>query len=306
MKDNNKKYVVGIDIGGTNFRIGLVSQEGTLSHFQKKPSAPIFGDHATERLAEEIESYLREIDQSVSAVVIGVPSVVSRDKKTILNTPNLKGFNNINIVDPLSKRLDMPVYMDRDVNFLLQNDLKGCSLDENGTVIGIYIGTGYGNSLYINGQFLYGKNGVAGEMGHTPLYGLHRDCPCGNTGCVELLCSGKHLQELRQEHFPDTDISEIFSKHRDDPVLVDYIKTLALPIATEITLFDPDTVVIAGGVLFMNDFPKELLVSEIVKNVRKPYPAENLDIRFPQHKQESGVLGGAVYAFRKLKEEHRL
>lgn len=302
----DKKYVVGIDIGGTNFRIGLVSQDGELSHFQKKPSAPIFGECATERLAEEIESYLKEIDHPASAVVIGVPSVVSRDKKTILNTPNLEGFNNINIVDPLSERLQIPVYMDRDVHFLLQNDLKSCSLDEKSTVIGIYIGTGYGNSLYINGQFLYGKNGVAGEMGHTPLYGLHRDCPCGNNGCVELLCSGKHLQELRQEYFPDTDISEIFSKYRSDPVLVEYVKTLALPIATEITLFDPDTVVIAGGVLFMKDFPKDLLLSEIIRNVRKPYPAENLDVRFPQHRQESGVLGGAIYAFHKLKEEQKL
>lgn len=251
-------YVIGIDIGGTNFRIGMVSEYGIVENFQKKSSSILTQGNSVESLAAEIQSYMEEYSaqDKVKAVAIGLPSIVSKDKKFIYSTPNLKGFDNLNLVDPLSERLQMPVFMDRDVNYLLQSDMVQCNLDTTKTILGFYIGTGFGNPVYIDGDFYRGKNGVAGELGHIPMFGLTERCTCGNIGCAEVRCSGKYLEKLTAECFPDTKINEVFLKHGDDERIIEYVTNLAIPIATEVNILDPDYIIIAGGVVFYGWIPE--------------------------------------------------
>jgi len=297
-----KKYVIGIDIGGTNLRMGMVTQDGELSHFIKKSSSVLSTGQAVDALEEQISAYIDQFDarNQVNAIAIGIPSIVSKDKKVLYSTPNLDGFNNINIPDPLSERLGVPVFIDRDVNFLLLNDIRQCKLDESKTILGFYVGTGLGNAICIEGKFLSGKNGVAGELGHIPMYGLTQKCTCGNIGCSEVLCSGRHLEELVKTNFPGTEISNVFTLHGDDEIITRFVTDLAIPIATEINILDPDYIVIGGGVISMCDFPKEKLIQAIYQCARKPYPAENLQIVFSKHTPQSGVLGSADYAYSKL------
>ena len=138
-------------------------------------------------------------------------------------------------------------------------------------------------------------NGVAGELGHIPVMNSEEECPCGNTGCIEIYASGKNLQNILKENFPEDKIDDIFVKHGDNEIIKKYIDTLALPIATEINIFDPDYIIIAGGVPMMKGFPRDYLDKCIYKYARKPYPAENLNIIYSEHDQKSGVLGAAYY-----------
>lgn len=300
-------YVIGIDIGGTNFRIGMVSQDGKMENFERKSSSVLTNGDPVDSLTNEIQSYLSENHASdqVKAVAIGLPSIVSKDKTFIYSTPNLKGFDNIDLANPLSQRLGMPVFVDRDVNFLLQYDINQCKLDKKNTILGFYIGTGFGNSIYIEGKFYSGKNGVAGELGHVPMYGLNDACSCGNIGCAEVRCSGKYLEKLTKESFPETDIQDVFRMHADDERIIRYVKDLAIPIATEVNILDPDCIVIAGGVVFMNGFPKDILIDEIKRRLRKPYPCENIEIVFSEHTQQSGVFGSSQFAHRELQKSGR-
>lgn len=299
-----KEYAIGVDIGGTNFRIGMVSHDRKIENFQKKPSSILTKGDSVTALADEIQAYLREFDavDKVKAVAIGLPSIVSKDKKFIYSTPNLKGFDNINLVDPLSERLGVPIFVDRDVNFLLQNDMVQCKLNSTKTILGFYVGTGFGNAIYIEGKFYRGKNGVAGELGHIPMYGLDEPCTCGNIGCAEGRCSGKYLEKLTRECFPGTKISEVFTRHMDDERIINYVKNLSIPIATEVNILDPDCIIIAGGVVFMAGFPKDILVQALKEHLRKPYPSDNLEIVFSEHTQQSGVLGSGDYAHRELQK----
>ena len=105
---------------------------------------------------------------SIKAVAIGLPSMVSKDKKTVISTPNLKGLIIYRSEIRSAKKLGIPVYVDRDVNFLLQNDIVTLGLPKDSTVLGFYIGTGFGNAIYLNGSFYCGRNGAAGELGHIP------------------------------------------------------------------------------------------------------------------------------------------
>jgi allose kinase len=302
MDDMMKKYVIGIDIGGTNFRMGMISEDGTLCNFVKRSSSILSTGQAIITLAEQISAYIDQFDakENVEAVAIGIPSIVSKDKKVLYSTPNLEGFDNINIPDPLSALLGVPVFIDRDVNFLLQYDIGHYNLDNRKTILGFYIGTGLGNAIYIDGKFYSGKNGVAGELGHIPMYGLSQQCTCGNFGCSEVLCSGRHLEELAKEHFPDTDISNVFTEHGSSEIMTRFVTDLAIPIATEINILDPDYIVIGGGVISMREFPKDMLNQAIYQFSRKPYPAENLQIVFSEHTSKSGVFGSADYARKKL------
>lgn len=298
------KYVIGIDIGGTNLRIGTVDSEGKLTNFERKSSASLVAENAVQNLGRELTSYIEryQLEGQVGAVSVGVPSIVSKDKSFIYSTPNLKGLENIDLGNLLKAYVNVPVFVDRDVNYLLVNDIKSHHLDEERerTILGFYLGTGFGNAVYINGQLHVGKNGVAGELGHIPMYGIDEVCTCGNVGCSETRCSGRYLRQLTDTCFPNTDISEVFVKHGDDPRILEYVDTLAIPMAAEINILDPDYVIMAGGVMMMKDFPMERLIWAVKERARKPFPSENLEFVFPEHTQDSGVIGGAYAAFDKL------
>lgn len=298
------RLALGIDIGGTNFRIGAVDENGNISNFEKNSSRVFDSGGVEKTLLEEIKKYIAEYeyDGQISAAAIGLPSMISKDKKIVVSTPNVRGFDNIELSDYLQQELGFPVFVDRDVNFLLQNDIKKLSLDTSKVITGFYVGTGFGNAIYMNGSFYSGKNGAAGELGHIPLLGNKERCTCGNYGCAEVRCSGKYLEALSAELFPDTLIREVFKKHGNDSRIIDYVRGLAVPVATEINILDPDYIVLAGGVLYMEDFPKDILTEAIREMTRKPYPAGNLDIRFSQHNQQSGVYGSGDFAMMMLKE----
>ena len=298
------KYVIGIDIGGTNLRIGTVDEEGNLTNFERKSSESLVSEGAVENLGNEVKSYIEryKLEGRVGAISVGVPSMVSKDKSFIYSTPNLKGLENIDLGHLLGDYVNIPVFFDRDVNYLLVNDIKthGLDPDRERTILGFYLGTGFGNAVYINGQLHVGKNGVAGELGHIPMYGIEEACTCGNIGCSETRCSGRYLRYLTDTYFPDTDISEVFVKHGDDPRIQEYVDTLAIPMATEINILDPDYVIMAGGVMVMDGFPMDRMIRAIKERARKPFPSENLEFIFPKHTQDSGVIGGAYAAFDKL------
>ena len=301
--DDMEKLTIGIDIGGTNFRIGAVTPGGQVLYFEKMSSRIFDRGDVVQTLCGQINAYTERygIRERVAAAAVGIPSIVSKDKRTILSAPNLKGFDNLPFSDRLGALLGMPVFLDRDVNFLLMNDIDKLGLDRDSTVLGFYVGTGFGNALYLNGSLYAGKNGAAGELGHIPLYGVEDVCTCGNVGCSETRCSGKYLEQLTARHFPDTEIRDVFKYHADDPIIVKFVEDLALVIATEINILDPDYSVIAGGVVFMDHFPKDVLLRAIHRMARKPYPEENLELLFAEHTQQSGIYGSGMYAHAQLK-----
>lgn len=195
------------------------------------------------------------------------------------------------------------MYIDRDVNYLLLNDIQVNNLDIEGekTILGFYVGTGFGNAIYINGNIYSGKNGVAGELGHIPMYGVAKQCSCGNKGCAETICSGLYLEKITKEFFPNTLIDDVFIKHSKEPIIEQFVKSIGIIMTTEINILDPDYVIFAGGVISMKGFPKDFLITEMKKSIRKPYPEKNIEFIFTEHTQQSGVLGSAAYVFGKNK-----
>lgn len=290
------RRVLGIDLGGTNLRLGLVTNQKELIRQAKIPTENL--TKAQDFFAALVEAIDRfAAGENIEKMAIGVPATVNKERTQVLSAPNIAGLEKIDLVDQLEKRYQIPVFLDRDVNYLLRYDMEALEQPENvHVVIGYYVGTGCGNAIYLHGHFYHGKNGVAGELGHIPVYGDEQICGCGNMGCIELHASGKKLESIRQACFPDTAIQEVFVQHKDSKEMKDYLEWLAIPLATEINILDPDEIIVGGGVIAMDGFPREDFVNCVKARSRKPYPAENLSIRFQEPQVYAGVLGAAYYA----------
>lgn len=298
-----KEVIICLDIGGTNCRMGIVDREGALLERQIRSTAAL----AEKGFVRELTVLLRECKARcaekylVRAVSMGFPATVDRTRRRVLQVPNIPGIgDNLPICDVLEAQLEIPVFLEKDVNLLLEYDLQDLELRDSGTVIGIYFGTGIGNSIYIGGQFHCGYNGVAGELGHIPQ--LHEDalCGCGNRGCIEPVGGGRRLTELCEKEFHGTDIKDIYLRHENTPLVQQQIEAMAMAVATEVNILDPDYVVLGGGLLQMQGFPLNRLESRIKAHTRKPYPLENLRLVYARPNQENGILGAGIYGWRKL------
>ena len=183
---------------------------------------------------------------------------------------------------------------------LFYNDIAVNSLPMEGIGIGVYIGTGIGNAIFINGEPVVGKDGVAGELGHIPTMNEKKQCGCGNEGCSECYASGWHLVEILNEYYPNTTIDNLFTDHKEDFVLKEYVDAIACVIATEVNILNPDYIFIGGGVINMKDFPINLLEDRLYTHARKPYPARSLPIFYSADAIENGVNGAILFAQNKI------
>ncbi|MBQ9574315.1 MAG: ROK family protein, partial [Synergistaceae bacterium] len=196
--------IIGIDIGGTNFRIGLTDGRGNVSDFRKQPVKTILKtDDVLKDIADFIEGYAdgRKFD----GIAVGFPATLNRERTKVLQAPNLKFMEDLPVVEYLRGRLNVPVFAERDVVFTLCYDMRKYEVPVEGITCGIYFGTGVGNAIMINGKPLTGRNGTAGELGHIPVEGSEEICGCGLKGCIENLAGGKYLAKLRNDYYPDTD-----------------------------------------------------------------------------------------------------
>ena len=293
------KYTLGIDIGGTNLRMGLVDVNGGVEAFWKCPSDRVSGEGAVFRLSDMIGDYMKR-NGTPRAICIGFPATVDKAKTTVLNAPNIKGFDGVPVGEILSSRFGLPVYIEKDVNLLLLCDMKRLGL-VCGDVVACYIGTGIGNAIMIDGKTVSGASGAAGELGHIPFGDSGEICGCENAGCAETVAGGVYLARICEERFPGTDIGELFSQHGDHPLLCEYTERLARVIAAEVNILDPEVLLLGGGVIEMKDFPKKTLEEKILSHTRKPMPYGNLKILYsPVGDGTNGVVGAGLYAGRRL------
>ena len=294
-------YVLGIDIGGTNFRFGLVDENNQLRDYEQVGTQRVFGGgkEALDCLETAVREYcVKHLQERMpGAVSIGFPSTINRERTVVLQTPNIDAIpDHFPVVERLRERLGIPVFINRDVNNLLHFDLYDQHIESYGTVCGIYFGTGIGNAVMVDGKILIGAHGVASELGHLPVYGNSRICACGNESCLETLISGVALKKLQEEKFPETPISDLFTEHAGAPELRQFVRGMAQAAAAEENLFDPDCLVIGGGLVLMKDFPKEEFERAVHHFTRKPYPETEIEIRYARPNQNNGVIGAGIYA----------
>lgn len=244
--------VAGVDMGATHIRFCLRTAEGETLHCEKKRTAEVIAPGLVSGIGEMIDEQLRRFNARCHGLVMGFPALVSKDKRTIISTPNLPltAADLYDLADKLENTLNCPVEFSRDVNLQLSWDVVENRLTQQ-LVLAAYLGTGMGFAVWMNGAPWTGAHGVAGELGHIPLGDMTQHCACGNPGCLETNCSGMALRRWYEQQPRNYPLRDLFVHAENAPFVQSLLENAARAIATSINLFDPDAVILGGGVMDM-------------------------------------------------------
>jgi glucokinase len=211
------KYAIGVDLGGTNIKIGIVTDKGKLI---KKTSIKTEAEAGPKKVISNIQKGIEEIliqnKYKIQGIGIGCPGVVSTKKGIVENAPNLPGWKNIKLGPIIKNKFDYKVHLENDANAAAIGELifgAGKKLD---SFIMVTLGTGVGGGIVFNKKIFRGEFGAAGEIGHISIDVNGPKCNCGSTGCIEAYAGNSYLKEqIRSElkNYPD---SKVWKLIQDD------------------------------------------------------------------------------------------
>ncbi|CAK9886203.1 MAG: D-allose kinase [Candidatus Erwinia impunctatus] len=294
-----RNLVAGVDMGATHIRLCLLAETGEIIHCEKHRTSEVIADGIVNGISDWLQQPLTEHHARCRNVVMGFPALVGKDKRSIISTPNLPLSPSAlaGLADEMENALGCPVTFSRDVNLQLSFDVNQHQLQQQ-QVLAAYLGTGMGFAIWLNGAPWTGAHGVAGELGHIPQGDEQRTCGCGNHGCLETVCSGIALQRWYNEKPRDYPLGEVFSHAKQEPFIQQLLSHAARAIATTVNLFDPDAVILSGGVIDMPDFPREQLLIQIKQHLRRPLPHNEVEFFAASSSAFNGAQGGATLALR--------
>lgn len=291
--------VVGVDLGGTNIVVGAMRADGSASYGVH--SAPTRSQEGADaviarivRMVEEtIAVTLRETGadrRTVRGIGIGSPGPLDRERGVVLVTPNL-GWREVALRDRVAEAVGLPATLDNDANCATLGEWWIGAARGARHVVGMTIGTGIGGGLILDGRLYHGTSDVAGEIGHMTIDQTGRRCGCGNYGCLEAYASGPAIADRAREalaYEPDSilptlvagDLSRITAATvydaaaRADAVAIEVVRDtarfLGTGIANLLNIFNPDVVVIAGGVTHAGDALFVPLRAEVRRRAFRP------------------------------------
>lgn len=307
--------VIGVDLGGTNLRTALVNQNGEVADKVKEPTRASDG-HArvVQKLIENIKAQQDRAHRNgnvVAAVGVGAPGVIHADTGVVVKSPNFPDWNNLPLKKELEAALALPVFIENDANAAaLGEQWRGAGRGKN-SMIFLTLGTGVGGGIVLNGRIWPGADGMAGEIGHMTIIPDGRRCGCGNTGCLEMYASSRGIVmaylERSSRHRMITS-EEIYQAAREGDVLAgdvmkDMGRLLGIGIANLVNIFNPELIVIGGGVKDAWHLFIEATREEIKKRAFE-YPAERTQIVPSMLGDDAGMIGAAALAFQKLNAVH--
>ena len=311
------KYYLGIDLGGTNIKAGLIDETGAILH---KRSVKTYGERPGEAIVHDMVDLCLDVCRNsgisirqVEAVGVGIPGTVDPPSGMIVYTNNLE-LSGIPAGKMMEKMLGKPVYLGNDASCAALGEYVSGSAKDYDSIVLVTLGTGVGGGIILNGKLWDGLEGAGAEIGHMVIQSGGEDCSCGRRGCWEAYSSATAL--IR-------DTNRALEKHSDsilhalavakgkvsaktafdaarqgDPVGLEvvnrYLFYLSEGIANIINIFAPDAVILGGGVC--NEGNRLLIpLKELV------YPkchggerVRHADIQIASMGNDAGIVGAAM------------
>ena len=322
-----KKYVIGVDIGGTKVATGLVSREGRIV---KKAVLPTLAKKGIESSMGQVYASIEEVlkvsrirKKDIEGIGACAPGPLDPLKGIVHNPPNLPGWKEVELASLLKKKFRLPTRVENDANAAGMAEVIWGAAKGYKHVFYVTVSTGVGTAVIINGKIYHGKNGMAGEGGHVTINydGRHAKCNCGNVGCIEALASGPYTvrrlrRKLRRDPGIETSILDMVDGDLEKITMVDIGEAaregdkLAIEVIEEegrrlgiwlgsmINLLDPEIVVIGGGVSLLG----KLLFNSVRKNTLEHTInifADKTPIVQAKLKRDVGIFGAASVLLRK-------
>lgn len=202
-----QSYTIGLDLGGTNIKGGVVGPDGGLVHTASIDTQAERGaDHVIARMADFVDELIGAAGikrADVAAVGLGTPGPICHAKGLIYGAPNLPGWVNIPVRDRLAALVRLPVVVENDANAAAFGEFAGGAGRGVQDMVLFTLGTGVGGGIVLGGRLLRGHFDNAAELGHIIVERDGRPCPCGQRGCVERYASANAVAERYVEALSD-------------------------------------------------------------------------------------------------------
>jgi len=317
------EHVIGVDLGGTKILAGVFNHSLECIGSAKLSTKSQRGvDKVVERIARCVLDAADEADltmKQVAGVGIGAPGAVDFGAGTVLFAPNMEGWKDVPLKKDLEKQLGVPVFVENDCNIAVLGVHVAELKSKPKNVIGIFVGTGIGGGIIINGELYGGANHTAGEVGHMVLEISGPKCACGNKGCFEALASRTAIFQQIKAGIKDgqkTILTEMLGNDLEDlrsgdlrkairrgDKFVDRIvegaaEYIGIATANLINILNPEVVVLGGGVIEALADEMMSVIIETAQDYAMTGTMKGVDIIASKLGDSAGITGGAVLAKR--------
>ncbi|CAM8635093.1 ROK family glucokinase [Candidatus Planktophila dulcis] len=310
-------YTIGVDVGGTKVLGGVVDESGTVVKTARRDTPREGGSALTQAIADVAKELMAEF--TIDSVGVSAAGFVSSDRKTMLATPNIAGWNGVDLDYQVTSLIGLPVVIENDANAAAWGEARFGAGRGKRHMLMLTVGTGIGGGIVVNGELYRGAFGIAAEIGHIRVVPEGHLCGCGARGCFEQYGSGNALmRHAREAIAASPDIARnllargdgtlegltgkaITDAARDgDAVALAAFNTtaqwLGAGIASLAVVLDPECVVIGGGVIDAGEIllkpTREALERSMPFAGKHPYP----EIIGAQLGNEAGLVGVADLA----------
>lgn len=290
------EYIIGVDIGGTNVRVGLVDEQ---LHLIKKKSTSITCFSTAAELFQSIKADINELlpDKPPHRIGMVLPAPWNNESETIEDATNVPFLNGCKITEIKDYFSDAQLYFENDVNViaLLESKFGGAKGSHNSLYM--TISTGIGSGIIANDFIVHGAKGYAGEIGSIPISHWNAELQKIEFSSLEALCSGKTLDHYAKTILHLKDVEELFKLYHLENEKVKkfmelWLEYLSAGLAASIQILDPDVVILGGGVITHNPWLVERLESKTKKKVFDRI-AQNLVFKVTQYNEDAGLIGAA-------------
>lgn len=296
-------YAIGIDIGGTKIAIGLVDSQGSIAAQATLPTdLSISPDEMITRVATTTTKLLDEhaIPSSlIAGIGVGAPGPLNTKKGIIVEPPNLRSWWNFSIIESLQRYFNFPIFFENDATAAALAEKWVGAAQNLDHFIFMTISTGIGAGIFAHGKLLTGATGNAGDIGHLVIDPAAGHCNCGQDGCFEYIASGTAIaRQATQILGRQVTSKEAFELAADGHIemkrLVDQVfHYIAVGCVTLINTFDPEKVVIGGGVSQVGSILFDTIQSYVGKYALNP-TGRKTPIIPAQLQQNAGLIGAAA------------
>jgi glucokinase len=314
------KYSLGVDLGGTSIKLGIISNLGAIVTKNSIPSFAELGpDEVILQIKKGIGQILSRREAKIKGIGIGAPGVINTEKGTVEYPPNFPGWEIIKLGKIIQKEFGFKTYVENDANAAAIGEYIFGAGKKYNSFIMITLGTGVGGGVIVNKKIFRGDYGAAGELGHMSIDYNGPKCKCGSIGCIEAYVGNNYLKQRvikELQDNPDSKILELVNSEVDliTPRIIQeameagdkYAESVVMNMGIQIgavctsvsNLLDISTFIIGGGV---SGFGKPLfnkIQETIVDRVFIP-AKKRVKVLPAKLKNDAGIKGASALVFYK-------
>ncbi len=314
-------FSIGVDLGGTSIKIGLVSKNGEIiKQICVESKASEGPKSVVKQIVYGIEKLLDGNKKSIAGVGIGAPGCVTLKKGMVENPPNFANWGKVALGSLVKKKLNMDVFVENDANAAAIGELIFGAGKKINNFIMITLGTGFGGGIIFDKKIFRGETGSAGELGHVTINYAGNKCNCGSIGCVEAYTGNNYLINMVKaeiSNYKDSKIFGIIENNLDiltplhihqaavlgDNYAVSVIKRMGQHIGyslvSAINILDISTVIVGGGVAGFGDLLFDEILNTVNERILIPKKGK-IKIIPAMYKNNAGIMGASALVYYRL------